>query len=230
MVGKYNLIIDDSIFFFTFFPLPQTSQPVTFPDGSLAQEGSEPCRPRWLVSWVEQGWSEYKSDNQRFSNHLQFSTGCPQVCSIFIGASVNVWPVNPMRYLVQLLPISICLKLDIVRRQWYLVWRPHFKLGEERLRAKFIHVFFPWDYHTCIIWKGLWGGQVCGHLPKGVVAEKPDWAAFFFVKAPAECQINKFLSEAETYAGNAPFWPQHWIPWFGVWVMSWSMNWPIWNK
>ena len=177
------------LFFFTFFPLPQTSQPVTFPDGSLAQEGSEPCRPRWLVSWVEQGWSEYKSDNQRFSNHLQFSTGCPQVCSIFIGASVNVWPINPMRYLVQLLPISICLKLDIVRRQWYLVWRPHFKLGEERLRAKFIHVFFPWDYHTCIIWKGLWGGQVCGHLPKGVVAEKPDWAAFFFVKAPAECQI-----------------------------------------
>ena len=125
--------------------------------------------------------------------------------------------------------ISICLKLDIVRRQWYLVWRPHFKLGEERLRAKFIHVFFPWDYHTCIIWKELWGGQVCGHLPKGVVAEKPDWAAFFFVKAPAECQINKFLSEAETYAGNAPFWPQHWIPWFGVWVMSWSMNWPIWK-
>ena len=54
MVGKYNLIIDDS-FFFTFFPLPQTSQPVTFPDGSLAQEGSEPCRPRWLVSWVDQG-------------------------------------------------------------------------------------------------------------------------------------------------------------------------------
>ena len=105
------------LFFFTFFPLPQTSQPVTFPDGSLAQEGSEPCRPRWLVSWVEQGWSEYKSDNQRFSNHLQFSTGCPQVCSIFIGASVNVWPINPMRYLVQLLPISICLKLDIVRRQ-----------------------------------------------------------------------------------------------------------------
>ena len=135
-------------FFFTFFPLPQTSQPVTFPDGSLAQEGSEPCRPRWLVSWVEQGWSEYKSDNQRFSNHLQFSTGCPQVCSIFIGASVNVWPINPMRYLVQLLPLSICLKMDVLRRQCYLVWRPHFKLGEERLRAKFIHVFFPWDYHT----------------------------------------------------------------------------------
>merc|ERR1719350_64790 len=28
-------------------------------------------------------------------------------------------------------------------------------------------------------------------------------------------------------AGKAPFFPQHWIPWFGVWVMSWSMNWPI---
>ena len=29
------------------------------------------------------------------------------------------------------------------------------------------------------------GGQVC-HLPKGIVAEKPDWTAFLFIKAPAE--------------------------------------------
>ena len=29
------------------------------------------------------------------------------------------------------------------------------------------------------------GGQVC-HLPKGIVAEEPDWAAFLFIKAPAE--------------------------------------------
>ena len=28
-------------------------------------------------------------------------------------------------------------------------------------------------------------------------------------------------------AGKAPFFPQHWIPWLGVWVISWSMNWPI---
>ena len=42
---------------FTFFPLPQTSQPVTFPEGSLAQDGNDPCRPRWLVSWQEDaGW------------------------------------------------------------------------------------------------------------------------------------------------------------------------------
>merc|ERR1719319_133194 len=32
---------------------------------------------------------------------------------------------------------------------------------------------------------------------------------------------------ASKLAGNAPFRPQHWIPWFGVWVMSWSMNCPI---
>ena len=42
---------------FTFFPLPQTSQPVTFPEGSLAQDGNDPCRPRWLVSCQENaGW------------------------------------------------------------------------------------------------------------------------------------------------------------------------------
>merc|ERR1719150_196586 len=27
--------------------------------------------------------------------------------------------------------------------------------------------------------------------------------------------------------GKAPFLPQHWMAWLGVWVMSWSMNWPI---
>ena len=27
--------------------------------------------------------------------------------------------------------------------------------------------------------------------------------------------------------GKAPLRPQHWMPWLGVWVMSWSMNWPI---
>ena len=36
----------------TFFPLPQTSQPVTFPEGSLAQDGKDPWRPRWFVSWT----------------------------------------------------------------------------------------------------------------------------------------------------------------------------------
>ena len=27
--------------------------------------------------------------------------------------------------------------------------------------------------------------------------------------------------------GKAPFLPQHWMAWLGVWVMSWSMNCPI---
>merc|ERR1719219_174149 len=27
--------------------------------------------------------------------------------------------------------------------------------------------------------------------------------------------------------GKALFLPQHWMAWLGVWVMSWSMNWPI---
>ena len=90
------------------------------------------------------------------SNHLEFSTRCPQVLCIFIGASINVWPINPMCNLVQLLPESTLWMLNVARRQYYLVWRPHFKLGEERLRAKFMQVFFPLDYHTCIIWQQVW--------------------------------------------------------------------------
>ena len=89
---------------FTFFPLPQTSQPVTFPEGSLAQDGNDPCRPRWLVSW--QGWKTCKDDNF-FSNHLELSARCPQVGCVFIGASIDVWPVDPVCDLVQLLPEDI---------------------------------------------------------------------------------------------------------------------------
>ena len=127
--------------------------------------------------------------------------------------------------------ISICLKLDIVKRQWYLVWRPHFKLGEERLRAKFIHVFFPWDYYLkrTLRRSGLRSPSKRGRCWKAGLG-------CIFLRQ-SSCRMSdsvfearKFLSVAETYAGNAPFWPQHWIPWFGVWVMSWSMNWPIWNK
>ena len=56
-------------------------------------------------------------------------------------------------------------------------------------------------------------GAVC-HLPKGIVAEEPDWAAFLFVKTPAECgSLDKSPSRGTaTYAGKAPFFPQHWIP------------------
>ena len=127
---------------FTFFPLPQTSQPVTFPEGSLAQEGNDPWRPRWLVSWRQ--WLVFDKLNSGCpSNYLEFSTRCPQVLGIFISASINVWPINPMSNLVQLLPESILWILNIVARKYYLVWRPHFKLGEERLRAKFMQVFFP---------------------------------------------------------------------------------------
>merc|ERR1719479_520824 len=32
---------------------------------------------------------------------------------------------------------------------------------------------------------------------------------------------------ASKVRGKAPFLPQHWMAWLGVWVMSWSMNWPI---
>merc|ERR1719206_364338 len=32
---------------------------------------------------------------------------------------------------------------------------------------------------------------------------------------------------ASKVAGKAPFLPQHWIPWLGVWEMSWSINCPI---
>ena len=93
--------------------------------------------------------------------------------------------------LVQLLPESTIWILNTVRRQHYLVWRPHFKLGEERLRAKFMQVFFPYDYHTCTIVKRFEGRRLYSfeqedrsHLPEGIIAEQADWTAFFFIKAP----------------------------------------------
>ena len=93
---------------FTFFPLPQTSQPVTFPEGSLAQDGNDPCRPRWLVSCQEDaGWKTLKDDSFFSSNHLELSARCPQVGCVFIGAPIDVWPVDPVSDLVQLLPEDI---------------------------------------------------------------------------------------------------------------------------
>ena len=71
----------------------------------------------------------------------------------------------------------------------YLVWRPHFKLGEERLRAKFIQVFFPWKDHIYITWIWAWW-RLYGlsssqtDLPKGVISSEPNWTALFFIKRP----------------------------------------------
>ena len=41
-VGAHPLALYVLASRFTFFPLPQTSQPVTFPEGSLAQDGKDP--------------------------------------------------------------------------------------------------------------------------------------------------------------------------------------------
>ena len=42
-----------------------------------------------------------------FSNHLELSARCPQVGCVFISASIDVWPVDPVSDLVQLLPEDI---------------------------------------------------------------------------------------------------------------------------
>ena len=67
------------------------------------------------------------------------------------------------------------------------------------------------------------------HLRPGELRERAKFMQVFLPRQNGSSE-NILIGEhfsALKVAGKAPFLPQHWMPWLGVWVMSWSMNWPI---